>query len=354
MEKAEGVVAFVGIDAHSEHCSVKAVGRQGESLLCAEVATGARSLRAEVEKLPRPVWVMVEASCLAPLLKEWLEPLVERVVVCETRENRWIAQSEDKSDPADADRLARLLRMGEFRPVHVPDRAGQERRELVRAYQKSVQDVTRQKNRLKAKYREHGVGVKGARVYTVRHRASYLQAVKQPVIRALLEVMYAQLDGAEAAQLKIWGQLFARLRRLPAYRLLKTIPGVGSRLSAMLAAGIDDPERFAGAQRKRKLWKYSGLGVRKQWSSHPEQARVSGSPSGNRMMKYAALSAANNALKGKNRFSRHQRQMLEKGIDPAMAKRTVARQILATALSMLTSGQEYRESEPGAIPAEEV
>jgi len=30
MEKAEAVVAFVGIDAHSEHCSLKAVGRQGD------------------------------------------------------------------------------------------------------------------------------------------------------------------------------------------------------------------------------------------------------------------------------------------------------------------------------------
>jgi transposase len=350
MEKVDGVAAFVGIDAHSEHCSLKAVGRQGESLLTAEVVTQERRLRAAVRKLPRPVWVMVESSSLAPLLKEWLDPVVDRVIVCETRENRWIARSEDKSDPADADRLARLLRMGEFRPVHVPERAGQERRELVRLYQKSVRDVTRLKNRLKSKYREHGVAVKGDKVYSVRHRGSYAQQVKQAAVREMLTVIYEQLDGAEAARVKIWGQLFARLRRLPSYRLLKTIPGVGSRLSAMLAAGIDDPGRFAGPNRKRKLWKYSGLGVRRQWSSDPEQARVSGSPSGNRLMKYAALSAANNALRGKNRFSRHYAEMLEKGIDPSMGKRTVGRQILATALSMLKSGTVYREPEPGAEP----
>jgi len=233
---------------------------------------------------------MVESSSLAPLLKEWLAPMVDRVIVCETRENRWIARSDDKSDPADADRLARLLRMGEFKPVHVPERAGQERRELVRLHRKAVGDVTRLKNRLKAKYREHGVAVKGEKVYTVRHRASYAQQVKQPAVRAMLAVMSEQLDGAQAAQMKIWGQLFARLRtpfgsepqgrRLPEYRLLKTIPGVGSRLGAILVAGIDAPGRFAN---KRKLWKYSGLGVRRQWSSHPEQARVSGSPSGNRI-----------------------------------------------------------------------
>jgi transposase len=349
MEKAEAVKAFVGIDAHSEHCSLKAVGRQGESLLEVEEVTHGRRLRAALQSLPRPVWVMVESSSLAPLLKEWLEPVVDEVVVCETRENRWIARSEDKSDPADADRLARLLRMGEFKAVHVPARAGQERREWVRYYQKTVKDVTRLKNRLKAKYREHGVPVKGDGVYTVRGRGEWLPKVKRVSARALLQVMYEALDGAQAVQLKVWGQVFARVRRLPEYRQLKTIPGVGSRLGAILVAVIDDPRRF---ENKRRLWKYSGLAVRRRWSSDPARARVSGAPSGNRLMKYAALNAAGNALRGANRFSRHYAAMIEQGADKAMAKRTVARQILATALSMLKSGRVYREAE-AAEEAEE-
>jgi len=349
MEKAEEVVAFVGIDAHREHCSLKAVGRQGESLLSAEVVTQERQLRAAMRRLPQPVWAMVESSCLAPLLKEWLDPVVDRVIVCETRENRWIARSEDKSDPADADRLARLLRMGEFQPVPMPGRAGQERREWVRLHQKTVREVTRHKNRLKAKYREHGVMVKGEGVYTVRQRGSWLRQVKRLSVRAMLEVIYAELDGAQAAQVQSWGQLFARVRVLPEYRILKTIPGVGSRLGAILAAGIDDPWRFGN---KRQLWKYRGRGVRRRWSSDPARARVSGASSGNRLLKYAALNGATNVLRGEDRFSRHYQKMIEEGVDPAMAKRTVARQILATALAMLKSGAGYREAEPGSDSAE--
>ena len=344
MEKAEAVVAFVGIDAHSEHCSLKAVGRQGESLLTAEVVTQERRLRAAVRKLPRPVWAMVESSSLAPLLKEWLDPVVDRVIVCETRENRWIARSEDKSDPADADRLARLLRMGEFRPVHVPDRAGQERRELVRLYQKTVGDVTRLKNRLKAKYREHGVNPTGKSVYSVRHRERWLEPVKSPAVRAMLGVLYGQLDAAQAARVQVWRELFPRLRARPEYDLLRTIPGVGSRRAAILLAGIDEAERFAS---KRQLWKYSGLGVRSRWSSDPSRARVSGSPSGNRLLKYAALGAATSAILGENRFSRHYQEMIEQGIEPAMARRTVARQILAIGLAMWKTGTAYHESASG-------
>jgi transposase len=348
MEKAELVAAFVGMDAHSSHCTLKAVGRQGESLLAVEVPTQRRRLREAVRPLPRPVWVMVESSSLAALLQEWLGPVVDRLIVCETRENRWIARSEDKSDPADADRLARLLRLGEFKAVHMPKRAGQERRELVRLYQKLVGDVVRVKNRLKAKYREHGVHPGGDSVYSVRDRERWLKQVKGVSTRAMLQVLYEQLDGAQAAQVKIWGQLFARLRVLPEYRILKTIPGVGSRLGAILAAGVDDPGRFVN---KRKLWKYAGLGLKSRWSSDPERARVSGASSGNRLLKYAALNAATNALRGENRFSRHYRAMLEQGIEEAMARRTVARQILATALAMLKRGTAYREEGVGESPA---
>lgn len=347
MEKAELVEAFVGIDAHSGHCNLKAVGRQGESLLEAEAPTYRRQLREAVRRLPRPVWAMVESSSLAPLLREWLEPVVDRIIVCETRENRWIAKSEDKSDPHDADRLARLLRMGEFKAVHMPQRGGQERREWVRLYQKTVGDVVRIKNRLKAKYREHGVSPVGETVYSVRGREQWLKQVKGVSGRAMLEALYEQLEGAQAAQVKVWGQLFARLRLLPDYRILKTVPGVGSRLGAILAAGIDEPGRFAD---KRKLWKYAGLGLKSRWSGDPERARVSGASSGNRLLKYAALCAATNAIRGENRFSRHYQEMIEKGIEPAMARRTVARSILATALSMLKRGTVYRERPAGEVP----
>jgi transposase len=340
MEKAEGLAAFVGIDAHSSHCSVKAIGRQGENLLTVDVPTQARALRAALRALPRPRAVLLESSSQATLIRGWLWSAVEEVVVCETRENRLIAQSEDKSDPADAARLARLLRLGEYKAVYMPARAGQERRELVRLYQKLVGDATRLKNRLKAKYREHGVNPAGASVYSVRHRGDWLKQVKSPAVRAMLEVLYGQLDAAQAAAVQVWRELFPRLRSRPEYGLLQTIPGVGSRRAAILVAGIDEAERFAN---KRRLWKYCGLGVRSRWSSDSSRARVSGSPSGNRLLKYAALGAATDALRGENRFSRHYRGMLEQGSDAALARRTVARQILAIALAMWKSGTAYRE-----------
>ncbi|MFO8056241.1 MAG: transposase [bacterium] len=130
------------------------------------------------------------------------------------------------------------------------------------------------------------------------------------------------------------------MRTTREFKLLLTIPGVGKISAAILAAIIDDPERF---EDKRSLWKYSSLSVRRRCSGDPGRAKESASPSGNRLMKYAAMTAANSAIRGDNRFSRHYRKMLEEGIDPAMAKKTVARKILATALAILKSGECYRD-----------
>jgi len=341
MERTQGVRSFVGIDAHSKQCSIKAISAQGEPLLELSVSTHPERLRSALRGLSEPVWVMLESSFLAGYVKENLESEVARVIVCETRENRWIAKSEDKSDPKDADRLARLLRMGEFKEVYVPKGLCRDRREVLRMYQKAQGDVARTKNRIKAKYREHGIFAQGGSVYSPTHRERWLVKLERPNIRLLLESLYSKLANEELFRDRVLEQLVELMSATREYQMLKTIPGVGKILAGVMAAVIGDFGRFS---KKRQLWSYAGLGLRSPWSSDPSRARVQGSSGGNRSLKYAALSAANGALRGDNRFSRHYQKMVAEGVDPAMAKRTVARQILATALAMIKSGQVYREA----------
>jgi len=44
MEIIQGVNTFVGIDAHSEKCSIKAVSQQGDCVLQVDVPLAARGL----------------------------------------------------------------------------------------------------------------------------------------------------------------------------------------------------------------------------------------------------------------------------------------------------------------------
>ena len=341
MEEVNKVRTFVGIDAHGDHCNLKALSPRGKSRLEVEVPTRAAALRAAVKELTGPVWVMVESSALAPLVKWSLERTVDRVIVCETRENRWIAKSEDKSDPADADRLARLLRMGEFREVHVPKRQRQELRELVLLYDKAARDTSRAKNRIKSKLRQHGLPVSGRAVYSAEGREVWTAKVKRPTVRFLLEVLYEKLDAAEDAQDRLARRLSGMLGRRREYKRLKGVPGIGDVVASIFVAVIDEPRRFP---EKRKLWKYAGLSVRSPWSGDPKHAQKGGSHSGNRLLKYAAMIAADRAVIGENRFARHYARMISEKKERAMALKTVARNILATALAMWKNGTEYRDA----------
>lgn len=330
---------FVGVDAHSEHCSLKGISRQGKVQLDVEVPTTMKDLRAAVTDLRGPVWAMLEASAMAPFVKWALETRVDRVVVCETRENRWIAKSEDKSDPRDAERLARLLRMGEFKEVHVPKRDRQELRELVYLCDKAVRDVSRLKSRLKAKFRAHGIPVKGEAVYSDKGRQEWLERVKRPTVRFMIESIYDSMDAAEDIRKGLMRRLTGMLRHHPDYRRLKTIPGLGPVTASLLLAIIDDPWRFP---EKRKLWTYAGLGVSTPWTGSPEKARARATKSGNRLLKYAAMTAAKCAVAGNNPLGSQYSRMKDRGMEPAMALKTIARKILAAALAIWKAGTKYQ------------
>lgn len=341
MVEYKKVRTFVGVDAHSVDCSLKGLSRQGSSVLETEVPTDVGELRKAVKDLRGPVWAMVEASAMAAFVKWALEPVVDRVIVCETRANRSISHSEEHEDARDADQLARLLRMGEYKEVYVPERNRQELRDLVRLYDRTVKDGTRLKNRIKAKYREQGLPVKGHKVYEPEGRQEWLSRIQRPTVRVLLEILYDELDAVEAAADRLGRRVSATLRHRREFKLVATVPGFGPVSGAVTVAVIDDPHRFPTV---RKAWKYSGLSVRRH-SSGESKVQTGGSFSGNRLLKYAVMLAAKRALQGDNQFSRHHVQMLERGLDPAMADKTIARRLLATALAVWKSGKDYREPE---------
>jgi transposase len=262
-------------------------------------------------------------------------------VVCETRENRLISKSESKDDFQDAHRLARLLRVGEFKEVHLPRKARQEVRELVRAYRKAVGDVVRGKNRIRCKYRERGVRITSS-AYDRHRRGAWLKKIRSKNIQFLLEQHYRILDASIEAQRQLAGKLSAQLSRTREYKLLAGIPGLGPITVPILLSIIDDPARF---ETKRKLWSYAGLG-KKRRSSGRQRAKEGGSKQGCRLLKYAAMTAAEGAMKGDNRFSRRFREMVRDGTSPGNARRTIARSILATALAIWKSGIPYQPDEP--------
>jgi transposase len=330
----------VGIDAHADHCTVCCVSREGRYVRELGVPTSGPALRGAVKGLPRPVWAAVEAGAMAPFVVYALEKSVDRVIANETRENRWISRNPAKGDKADARRQGRQLRMNEYKEVHVPRRSSQGVRQLALQLRKVSGDVTRYKNRIKAKFRERGVPMSGRGIYVPEKRKTWLNKLGRREVRFIVSTWYGLLDVAAEGKGEVLKRLCALLRNRKEFKLLKGIPGIGSTNAATMIAVIDTPWRFP---EKRKLYKYAGLGIRRPWTGTPDKAYDRPDKAGNRLLKNAAMTAAKTAVKGRNQFADHYRRMLAGGISRAMALKTIARRILATALAIWKSGIPYQD-----------
>src|SRR5688572_7639641 len=92
----------------------------------------------------------------AARLYELVRPLVREVIGCNPRQNK-LLKAGNKSDRIDVAKLARLLRLGELRPVYQGLDAAQDLKQVVHGYEALVGDTTRVMNRLKALYRGRGL-----------------------------------------------------------------------------------------------------------------------------------------------------------------------------------------------------
>lgn len=170
------------------------------------------------------IHVGFEEGTQAQWLHDLFVPLVDRVIVCDRRDER---RRGNKGDRLDADALSDELRRGTLRPVYhgSPERAT--RKELARTYQNLVEDSTGVMLRLKAVFRARDIRTAGRRVYHPAGRAAWLATLSDRGVRFRAEVLYAELDVLRALRPKAKAAMVAEAKRDPAWPVLQTIPFFG-------------------------------------------------------------------------------------------------------------------------------
>jgi hypothetical protein len=110
---------FVGLDIHTTRISICVLGKGGQLVRRCQVR-GIPEMLAVLKALPDRFEVCYEASCGYGHYYDLLRPLAARVVVAHPGRLRLIFRSRNKNDRNDAERLAKLLYLGETPTVHVP------------------------------------------------------------------------------------------------------------------------------------------------------------------------------------------------------------------------------------------
>ena len=340
---------YVGMDVHGASIVIVVLNGAGKIVEAITLKTGAAAVRSYLQRLKGKLFVTFEEGTQAQWLYDLVRPLVTAVIVCDPRQNRLLAAG-SKSDRIDAQKLAELLRNGSLKAVDHVDHGMRVLKELVRNYECLVQDSTRVMSRLKAIYRGRAIACKGHEIYRQDQSASWLRKLSEAGAKTRAGSLYEQLATLRPLRQKAKLAMLREARQQAAYRWLMSMPQLGPVSVAQLLAIVGTPHRFRS---KRQFWSYVGLAVVTRSSA--EQELVNGvlrrsrrpiatrglNRNHNHRLKRVFKMAATNACRS-GPFQAAYEVRVRKGMDPALARLTIARQIAAITLRLWKQGELFQ------------
>jgi len=340
---------YVGMDVHQASIVMVVLNGAGKVVEAITLQMGAAAVRSYLQRLKGKVLVTFEEGTQAQWLYDVVQPLVTEVIVCDPRQNRLLATG-NKSDRIDAQKLAELLRNGSLKAVDHRDHGVRVLKELVRNYECLVQDTTRVMSRLKAIYRGRAIACKGHEIYRQDKSKQWLRKLAEPGAKQRAGFLYEELAALRPLRQKGKLAMLGEARRQAGYRWLISVPRLGPVSVAQLLAIVGTPHRFRS---KRQFWTYVGLAVVTRTTADQEVVngvlRRSRRPVATRglnrnhnhllkrVFKMAATSACHSGP-----FAAAYAARLKQGMDPALARLTIARQIAAITLSLWKRGELFK------------
>lgn len=339
---------YVGLDVHRASITIVVLNGSGKVVMQMVTETSAARVRDFLKQLRGKVYVTFEEGTQASWLYEIVRPLVTEVTVCDPRHNKLLA-SGNKSDRIDAQKLAELLRNRSLRAVYHGDNGVRTLKELVRNYDCLVSDTTRVMLRLKAIFRGRAIECAGHDIYRNDRREKWLKKLSERGARQRAGFLYDQLEALKGLRHQAKLVMVKEARRQTAYAWLMSVPRLGAVSTAQLIAVVGTPHRF---RTKRQFWTYVGLAVVTRSSADHEvvdgvfkRSRRALATRGlnrnhnhllKRVFKNAALGACHSGP-----FKAGYDARIAQGMDPSLARLSVARQLSATSLAIWKRGEKF-------------
>lgn len=248
---------YVGLDIHSKHISLCVLSEAGQVVIRTQVRTMEKMMQV-LEGLTDRFEVCYEASCGYGHYYDLLRPLAVRVLVAHPGQLRLIYRSKNKNDRKDAERLAKLLYLGEVPTVRVPSLDVRTWRELINCRSQVISKRTRAKNVIRALLRRAGTVPPQQPGLWTKKGIGWLRQLELPTMsqQFRLDLLVEEIETLNRQLRRIEQELNHRADESSAVFVLQSIPGVGVRTAEAVAAFIHDPHRFPNA---KTVGQYFGL-----------------------------------------------------------------------------------------------
>lgn len=280
----------VGLDVHARSVVACAIDNEAGEIRSLRLSPKTQAVVGWVCSLPGPVAVTYEAGPTGFGLARALGAVGVRCVVVAPSKLERPPGDRVKTDRRDAERLARLLRIGELPGVRVPSEAEEAARDLMRAREDVRGDLMRARHRLSKLLLRQGLLYEGS-AWTGAHEA-WLQSLSFDRLgvrlafdeaRDTVLTTHARRDRLDRAIV----EMAATPPFAPLVNRLGCLRGVGTLTAFGLTVEIADWRRFTG----NSIGAYLGL-TPAEYSSGEQRSRGSITKTGNTHARRLLVEAA--------------------------------------------------------------
>lgn len=300
----------------------------------------------------KPDRVVIEVCNIAGWVCDLLRGMGIEVQVANTSEDAWRWRKvKQKNDRCDALKAAQLSSVNQLREVHIPTIEVRQWRALIAFRQQLVKRRSKVKNHIRDLLLTEGqILPRGAKCWT-QLGVVRLEAMAKPLSEVGMNELWRGQLHMELRQLRevqeeidlAEEQLDAIAKADPRVALLRTIPGVGPRLSEAIVALLDRPERFHKAS---EVSAYIGM-VPKQFDSGESERHGRITKHGSRLVRSLLVEVAWAGMRY-NPWVRQTYQRISGGKKSRkkIAIVAVGRRLLVRCWAMLRDGTSWRTQVP--------
>lgn len=282
--------------------------------------------------------VAVEVTSNIYYFFDQIKSLVKRVVLVDTYRFCVIAKSKKKTDQADAQALARFLKLGHLPEVPMPSQKVRELRHLLQARETLVGMTTKLKNMGHAALARNGIALSRAAFASKGSRQRLekrddLASIDRTIIQAALH----QLTALETEIAQLEAEIIRVGQSLPGIKRLLQVHGLNLLSAISLLAEIGDIKLF---ETSKQLTAYAGLVTSiRQSNEHTRRGAIT--KQGRKRLRTIAIRAVL-AMVNKRKtplMEFYQKKKREKGAGKAIC--ATARKLLTIIFVMLKKGLDY-------------
>ena len=285
---------FLGVDAHRKTSQLTVMDAAGTILKRQRIPSSSECFRAALSQYREPIKAVLEASYNWGPIYDWLDELVEDVVLAHPQKVRAIADARIKTDTIDSATLAHLLRADLIPEAYAPSKEVRAIKRVLRQRMFLVRVQTMVKNRVRALLAQHAIAVPEVSDLFGKAGFQWLRELILPEPDGglladdleLLQILRARIAAATAGiqELAIGDDVVC---------WLASVPGIGPFFSVMIRYEVDDIRRFRAA---KKFASHTGL-VPSTYASGSRVTHGRVTKRGNKWLRWAFIEAVTPATR---------------------------------------------------------